>query len=662
MEIKRWNPHKLRYQEQRKLTQGVYTVKASSVESPKCFYVQWQNPAEKTRLLNLSDNLRIIDPPKLRNPSVNDACIVQLELNNMRGRIIKKTTSEIYKVQFIDIGFTDDVHIKDIKLSVEEFMKPPPFAFKCCLDGFERLETMKPETLKDFDDIMKDADTFNMLVKQKMSDFYIVEMEDPSNGSIVGSNLDKSEFSIPHTPSQEHFDKRRLNKSGVLDYSSNECGACENGETSNNTLNGSEWNDSAALKAMNEHDPNSVSIWSDDFKSADIKDGLEAAAASSSTSSLGIIRIDDTKNERREPARVTAVVSPYEFTVQKTSTITDYDNFLEELQSLEKAQGPLTAFSVGSFCIALRSFDQKWCRAIITDVDMDDFLITLRCTDDGSLFSVQTASHLKASSIQLVFKLYFGLTCSLPILCHPKREKEAAEVLMRMKNGQTHYRMITEFGGKRIIELYHEGMNVTDHLVKMGCGKRLSYTPSGKAFICHVKNMTHFAVQMESESDLLNAIEHYMKTYLQVKITDPKIGMIVLARSTDDFWYRSKILAINRNEFEVFFIDLGYQATVKEIGAIEDEKVMNVHPLAYICSVNLPKDIRAKGGPDRAGEERFCKWAVKKVTIKLIKPMEEFSLVDVFSVRIPSMSFVAELLTMQPDYKTDGCKMIENWH
>lgn len=104
--VKNWNPHKLRYLEQPKLTQGVYKVKVSSVESPKTFHVQLQNSAEQTKFQNLTDSLKIFDAPKLRQPQVNDACIVQVDINNLRGRIVKKTTSEIFKVQFIDDGFT----------------------------------------------------------------------------------------------------------------------------------------------------------------------------------------------------------------------------------------------------------------------------------------------------------------------------------------------------------------------------------------------------------------------------------------------------------------------------------------------------------------------------------------------------------------------------
>lgn len=665
--IKRWNPHKLRYQDQLELTQGVYKAKITSVESPKAFYVQLGNPKEKAKLQNLTDNLRIVDAPKLRNPQINDACIVQLNISNMRGRIVKKATSEVYKVLFIDLGFCDDIHVNEIKVSVEEFMKPPPFAFKCCLKGFEDIENVRPDTIAEFEEIAKFADRFQMLVKYKLRDSYVVEMEDMRDGNLVGNALNKSDWTLPPTPAKSHFDKRRVNHSNIMDYShvshANEsdtelliCTECAPDLSASEKATGAT---SRSFKTQEEEG----SIWSgSNSKSGD---GCETSSATSSgiSSSLsGLVKTD--------VGRVTAVVSPTDFTIQNTSSIKEYEAFVEELQELAMAQGPLTIFSVGSFCLACRPFDQKWCRAIITDVDLEDFLVTLRCTDDGSTFSVQNKSHLKASSIQLVFKLYFGLNCSLPMRCHPKTEKVAADVLMQMKNQDVAYRMISEYGGKKLVELYHKSKDVTAHLIQMGCGKRLAYVPNGKAHIILANSMTDFYVQMDSEKALLDSVTYYLKSYLQVKVKKPEVGMIIIARAADDFWYRAMILDINnkstRNvQYEVNFIDIGTIATTVEVGIIENPNIKDIHPLAYKCSVVLPRGLAY--ADLISGNKKLNEWADSgPVNIKLIKPHDEYAEVDVLSCdEEPPINFLSEIMSLNPtngkSSSGSSCKSSEEW-
>lgn len=319
----------------------------------------------------------------------------------------------------------------------------------------------------------------------------------------------------------------------------------------------------------------------------------------------------------------------------------------------------LIFIGIGSFCLALRPFDQMWCRAIILQVDMDDFIARLKCVDDGSTFEVQTPIHLKSSSIHLVFKTYFGLNCSLPFRCYPKKENETAGVLQRMKNQDMSYRLITDHEGLRIVELYAEGQNVTDLLVQMGCGKRLAFVPSGEAYIINVGSTVDFSVQLESESNLLKDVTDYTKRYLHEDVDSPKVGMIVVVRSTDDFWYRAKIMTINKNEFDVYFIDLGCSIrTVTEVGAIKDEIIEQIHPLAYKCALALPRGM--KSGISGAGERQFKEWAKHgMMNIKFIRPSDDFAIVDVKS---GDKDFVSQVLyTVHGNYSSDEGQSSEYW-
>lgn len=229
--------------------------------------------------------------------------------------------------------------------------------------------------MKEFEDITKTSHLFHMLVKQKSEDSYIVEMEDPKNGSIVGNALEdvnKSDWSVPPTPPSKHFQKCLEN---VLIPSPKISDNDSIDSYNDGTLVGSDWSATDRI-VFRPHDSKNVSIWTEDGKLDEARTSTCSARSETSNPQLDEARAVLTRSARseacdpkldearavltrsarsetynlklmREAVRVTSVVSSTDFTVQKTNTLAEYEKFLWDLQALALAQGPLTAFSKG---------------------------------------------------------------------------------------------------------------------------------------------------------------------------------------------------------------------------------------------------------------------------------------------------------------------------
>ena len=92
--------------------------------------------------------------------------------------IIKRSTETIYTVQHVDTGYYDDYSEDEIKIIPENLLKLPPYAYKCCLAGFENREEVRSSTKQDFCDLVKDMKEFNMTIVINEDYRLIVEMVD----------------------------------------------------------------------------------------------------------------------------------------------------------------------------------------------------------------------------------------------------------------------------------------------------------------------------------------------------------------------------------------------------------------------------------------------------------------------------------------------------
>lgn len=370
----------------------------------------------------------------------------------------------------------------------------------------------------------------------------------------------------------------------------------------------------------------------------------ESLATSSGVSSSN----ENFSKVKRESVRITAVANLMDFTMQKLSVVEAYEAFRKELQEVAKAQAPSTDFSVGSFCLALNSLDNLWCRSIMLDVDLSDFCVTVKCLDDGSTFTILDRSQLKSSSINLVFNSYFGMNCSLPIRYNMKREDELTARLMDMRNDNLSFQLIAEHksGNNKtvnFIELFHEGKNVSDMFVDMGCAKRLVIVSSGPAYINHVVNMKEFSIHMESDGDAFRNIISYTSKYRRREVPNTREGMLVLGfYKMENAWYRSRIISKESAGFKVDLIDYGHEAVVQEIGAIDDLTIADLHPMATKCSLVTPIGMKVFS---EDAEKQFKKISDKKeVQVVMAKPGYDLVFVDIF---YDGVNIIEKLMPLQ---------------
>lgn len=317
-----------------------------------------------------------------------------------------------------------------------------------------------------------------------------------------------------------------------------------------------------------------------------------------------------------EPLKITALANPTVLTIQKLSQVEEYKTYLEDLQDSVPALPPLITFSDGSYCIAYNSSIQKWCRAIV----LDSKFLRVKCVDDGSVFKIKL-NEMKFCGINFIFKESFGIECSLPIRWKEECEQELIDYLRSIMNSNLTYYEIGKFKESLYIELFNEGKNVTDTLVEKSLVNKLCIVPSGPVYICHIISALNFSVQMEKSTTALNAIIDYRSIYKKQEIKNPKPGMIVMALYKEDKgWYRAKIISVLKDGFKVDFIDQGDSGIVGEIGAIQNEVIANISPLAFKCSLIIPQGLSKFS---EMAEKKFVEIAAngtKKFDLKMIEP------------------------------------------
>lgn len=357
-----------------------------------------------------------------------------------------------------------------------------------------------------------------------------------------------------------------------------------------------------------------------------------ARSNSSSTSTSGIGSMTGDIDLKRVPIRITHVTNLNDFTIQELSKVQEFYNFVEELQNVANSQGPLTAFSVGSFCLTYDMFTSKWFRATIIDADLNNFMITVASLDEGKTCSITTCTYLKTIPLMFVFKPYYGIRCSLPVSHELGEEAQATRSLTAMMNSNLTMRYIVEFKQNfHFIELFEDDQSVVDIFIKKGFAKRQIVAPRGPAYINYINSITDFSVHMESDDVLLKQIQAYTDQYDKtVNVNNPEVGMLVLAfHRSENAWYRAIIKAIKGKKFEVYFIDHGNCATLETIGCINDQTIAKVHPLAIRCSLVVKQGYTKFSDQDQKFFKDFAAKGETRVDVRMVNPGDEFAVVDI---------------------------------
>ncbi|XP_051163824.1 maternal protein tudor-like isoform X2 [Leptopilina boulardi] len=110
-------------------------------------------------------------------------------------------------------------------------------------------------------------------------------------------------------------------------------------------------------------------------------------------------------------------------------------------------------------------------------------------------------------------------------------------------------------------------------------------------FISQINSVEEFWIQRLDYEDKLDEIACQLCAFEdEAAVKEPKVGSIYAALFTcDDAWYRGKVLSINGNEINVFFIDYGNSSIVTDLRELSKELV-NLPSFAKKCSLKLPKD------------------------------------------------------------------------
>lgn len=351
----------------------------------------------------------------------------------------------------------------------------------------------------------------------------------------------------------------------------------------------------------------------------------------SPSSSSGIYSIPYDAKLARIPVRITALTSPTEFTIQKISFEDDFKLFQEELQAKAVAQSPMTAFEVDKYCLAYSSLEEKWVRAIILDVNLEDFMVSVKCLDTGSTFSILQKKYLKNIPVDLIiFTPRFAYRCSLPIRHDLNKEDKISSYLLSRKDQDLTCHFLTVFGtGLHFIELFQGDLNVTDFLVKNNYAKRQVIAPTGFAFVSHATSHRQFAVQMEETLDLLDTIRRYADDYKLIEVEKPEVDMLVMVPvSRKNKFNRGSVVSVRGEKIRVYLVDTGEYLVVDKVGQIDAKAIAEIPPIAIKCSLLLP----SSAIKDKEVSRKFKQLADKgrkRFFVRMVQPGDESALVNI---------------------------------
>lgn len=220
-EIREWNPHKLKYPEQKMLTKRVYEVYVGYIRTLREFFVLMRDE----KINEIIQKLQRFNAPQLMSPKKGDCCVVKHDGTNFRGLIQEKISPYLFRILLIDNGSVENVHVGEIKLLANEFCINPSFAYKCCLEGFEMTATNDLVDIDKFYDICTKTINFNMEIKRIDGDIYIVELrnrldlQQSVNEMLINTpNINDSADSAADTDdseTEENSKHERLNPNSV---------------------------------------------------------------------------------------------------------------------------------------------------------------------------------------------------------------------------------------------------------------------------------------------------------------------------------------------------------------------------------------------------------------------------------------------------------------
>lgn len=320
--------------------------------------------------------------------------------------------------------------------------------------------------------------------------------------------------------------------------------------------------------------------------------------------------------------------NPAQFFIHPMDKVKDLERLQENLQIVSSSLPPLMRIINGAYCISMYSVDKQWYRAKILDAE----LMVLQFIDFGNADCVTDTTDLKE---MLVFPDVEPLCipCALPIRPNGTIDwQDAANAIFNDSyNKVLDYEFITqgEQFKKSYVNLYIEGVNVMEKLIKDGYAKPLEIVDSGEnCYISHVNGIQDFYIQYEKDSKGLELIEIYLADYEKLKKLEKfeKFKIVAALFPDDEMWYRAKLLNQVDEGYEVLFIDYGNTSISPECREISQE-IAELPPLSKKCALEVPASCTCWSD---AAEQKFMEIADTGETIfsvELREPSQYYAIV-----------------------------------
>jgi hypothetical protein len=192
-------------------------VKVCFITSVQEFFVHVQ---DQTQLINYDINYYDLErlmpkAPQLSQLKIGQCCGVFIDSEWFRGQIIGVfNTKATANVLIVDFGTIEEIPAKSIRLLLPQFIEQAPFAYRCCLKGFENSDVSENINTQ-FDIFCNDGQgerrIFKMIIDNFNNDRYIVDLEDESVRPAANVNkiLLKNSRPLAETITLENAKKRQ---------------------------------------------------------------------------------------------------------------------------------------------------------------------------------------------------------------------------------------------------------------------------------------------------------------------------------------------------------------------------------------------------------------------------------------------------------------------
>lgn len=246
--LRDYNPMDIKVVEQEKLDMNKeLLVKVCYVQSVKEFYVHLQTNDNTLKYDMMYDDLQKQLPtsPTIYKLRQDQYVGVVIESEWYRGKIIELNSNKFAHIEIIDFGIIEEVHFNAIHLLPKKFLDIAPFAYRCCLEGFEKNHEISENITTQFEMFCSDVQDDRKLFKMKVDGIdpkygYLAKLDDASvnppanvNRILLKNSRPLAETITLENARKRHKETQKKNK----DNSKNDVVTQEVPKEANNKIN-----------------------------------------------------------------------------------------------------------------------------------------------------------------------------------------------------------------------------------------------------------------------------------------------------------------------------------------------------------------------------------------------------------------------------------------